>query len=204
MLGKNDCQYRAEKQLIRILDMFTALPYNQIDKYLKAKNPYADFNSKDAIRSLLRERIIYYSKDDKCYKIIQRAKKDFSSICAFAVYNEFSKSPEDKLSKAIYPFDYVFEDNGRLFQLIDYSKNGPYKLNFRRAMQGYDDVTYKIIPIIMLINTGLDVLKERDKDGNYYLLPKDDFYVAFVEYTPGENDIDTVTVRKKKFTGGSI
>lgn len=198
-------QYKAEKEAIRLINIMGALPIEQVHTFLKNKNTFKDFNPFEVMRQLERENIILFDYGDKCYKVAKGMQKDYAKVCAMAVYNEFAKSAEFRFSEAIYPFDYVFEDNNRLFQLINFSERGPYKLNFRRSMKDYSgEATYKIIPIIMLINMSMNALKERDSNGELYLLPKENFWVALVDYKDKGGQGCEVTVKKKLCKGGCL
>ena len=202
---ENDkCQYIAERQALRVLELFDAVPYFLLEEFLVNKNPEEDFDPQAVVNYLLRERMVCYNPKNKCYSLARNIKKDFSKVAALAVYNEFAKDRAEKVAKARYPFDYVFEDLNRIMVLIDYSKDGPYKLNFMNQMDLSCDEKYRLVPIIMLINSSIDVLKERNENGRLYLLPKEDFYVAEVLYKTREKGSDIIGISKQQYQGGTL
>lgn len=196
-------QYREDQQVMHALRLFSTIPYNLLEEFLRKKNNVPFFEPKECLKRMLVEKYIYYSAKDKCYRAIDRYPKQINKICSFATYLHFCRNDEEKIELARYPFDYIFEDNKKLFQLIDFAKDGVYKLRFRKEMEQQGEST-EVIPIIMLINSNLDVLKEMDQHGNYTLIPKQDYQVAFVSYAPGDGEADTVAVTSKRFRGGTF
>ena len=196
-------RYTEDRQVMHALKLFSTIPYNLMEEYLRKKNNSPGFEPKESLKRLINDKSIYYSSTDKCYRGIDRYPKQINKICALAAYMHFCKNAEEKIEFARYPFDYIFEDNKRLFQLIDYSEDGAYKLRFHRAMEVTGD-TDSVIPIIMLINSGLDSISDMNSDGNYTLIPREDYRVAFVTYKPGIDEPDYVSVVSKRYRGGSF
>lgn len=197
---------KAESLVLDCLQLFGTVPYDMMERYLKYRIPNPKFYPKITLTELVQDKVIYYDSKDKCYRCIQNYPKDIDRIASFAVFLAFSKSQEVKLAKSKYPFDFIFEENKIAYQIIDFSRAGLYKLNFRRQMDMglLNNDEYKIVPIIQLLNTGCDVLKEYDEKGRLFLLPEEDFYIAYVTYIPKVGDLDEITVEKVRYKGGTL
>ena len=110
---------------------------------------------------------------------------------------------EGKISLAVDPFDYVFEKGKKTFLLINYANSGAYKLKRLNDMTRQGE-KYTATPIIMLVNTPIEVLKEIDSRGAYSLLPKNEYIVANVDYKIRQNMPDYVRVRCAAYKGGTL
>ena len=205
MFVEDNIQFKAERYAVKMLRLFDTIPYNLMEQFLEKKNKHLpDYKAKETLKSLLSKRIVMYSPADKCYRLIGKIPKNIDKICAFAVYLHLSKTNEVKIHFADYPFYYIFQDNHRLFQLINYSDDGVYKLNFRKNMQNEKSEFYNVIPVIMMINSTASPFKDVDSSGNLSLIPREDYYIANVTFVPTSNDLDKIEVSIKKYKGGTL
>lgn len=194
----------AQRHVVKALRLFEAIPYNLLEKFIETKEPNMSDKPKYLLYEMIGDKIINYSTNDKCYRVIQNIPKSIDKICAFAVYLHFARSPEVKVYYADYPFDYIFEDNQRLFQLINYSDEGLYKINFRRNMRIDKEVEpYSLIPVIMQVNGKGNPFNNREFAGDKSYIPKEDYYIANVSYRNNPNGLDDIRVTSVKYKGGT-
>ena len=204
--NKELCQYEAERAVVDILELFDAVPAPLIIELLKIKDRIKKCNPEETIKYLTHEKIIHFSRQDMCYRIFPNARKDVYKVSALAVYiylSKFLRTLEDKIEMAADPFDYVFEKKGKTFLLINYASNGAYKLKKLNNMTTSGE-KYSVTPIIMLVNTPIEVLKEIDSRGAYSLLPKNDYIVANVDYKIMQGKPDWASVRCTAYMGGTL
>ena len=204
MYYETDIEYKAERNAIKILRLFDTIPYTLMEQFLVQKNPHHEYKEKETLGTLLSKRLVSYSPTDKCYRLIKQLPKNSDKICALAAYLHFARSSEVKIHYADYPYDYVFEDNRKLYLLINYSTDGIYKLNFRRNMRKEEKDDYPVIPIIMTINSNANPFANVESTGNMSIIPPEDYYIVNVSYTPGQNMPDNVSVTAKKYKGGTL
>ncbi len=204
--NKELCQYEAERQVVEILELFDAVPARLITKFLMSKDSIKKCEPDERLKYLTHEKIIHYGLKDRCYRIFPNAKKDAYKISAFSVYlylSRMTRSQDVKISEAVDPFDYVFEMKKKTFLLINYASNGAYKLKRLNNMSAEGE-KYAVTPVIMLVNTPIEVLKEIDNKGAYSLLPTSDYLVANVDYSIKEGMADQALVRCTAYMGGTL
>lgn len=180
---------RGAMEVIELLQFFGGLPLEQVRRYLKkyVKAPFPD----SSVKVLTDSKTIYYDKEDEYIYLYKGTAKNPRSTCAFEVYLQMCKDNSFRFSHAKYPFDYIFEVDNKLYQIIDFSSEGIYKLNFRKHQAQTSDANYDIIPIIMLINTPKSELLIRNNLGEPYLLPEGEYIIAHIRY---DNIVKKITM----------
>ena len=204
--NKELCQYDAEREVVDILELFDAVPASIISEFLQLKHRIEKCEPEETIKYLTHEKIIHFSRKDMCYRIFPNARKDVYKVSALSVclyLSYMTRRIEGKISLAIDPFDYVFEKGKKTFLLINYANSGAYKLKRLNDMTRQGE-KYTATPIIMLVNSPIEVLKEIDSRGAYSLLPKNNYIVANVDYKIRQNMPDYVRVRCAAYKGGTL
>jgi hypothetical protein len=199
---KKDVKYplKSQRAIVKLLKTFGTIPLELIEKYVVSI--CEDYYAKRALLALTESNVIYYDKQDMYYKLYRGMEKDPAAACAFRVYLKLGKSGDHRVAKAAYPFDYIFEEKDTLYQIINCSDRGIFKLNFRKQMEVETPDTYQVTPILMFVNESeRNVLGQTDYDGRYFLIPKEDYLIAHVTYIPGRPD--QFDIRIRKCTGGT-
>lgn len=139
------------KRLQDICRIFPSIAEDTLIKYshdfFSAKNP------EGTIRYMLHTNQIYRNEDG-FYALLPGASNDISAACAFAVYTQMCRDGSFRVTKAKYPYDYLFEAEHKLYLLLDYKKEGPYKLNF--LLNSYEEKApdeLTPMPVILLVNS---------------------------------------------------
>ena len=200
---KKDVKYpmSSHKAIVKLMKTFGTIPLELIEKYVVSI--CEDYYAKRALLALTESNVIYYDRSDMYYKLYRGMEKDIFAACAFRVYLKFGKSGDHRIARASYPFDYVFEEKDRLYQIINCSDRGIFKLNFRKQMEKETADTYQVIPILMFVNESEDtVLKQMDYEGRYFLIPREEYIVAHITYIPGKPD--KFDIRCESYKGGCL
>lgn len=137
-----------------ICRVFPSIAEDTLMKY--AKEFLSTRNPEGTIRYMLHSKQIYKNADG-FYGLLPEMQTDINAACAYAVYFEMNKDDTFRAARAKYPYDYIFEIDHKLYLLLDYKKEGLYKLNFlNHSYQEKMPDELAPMPLIMLINGSPD------------------------------------------------
>ncbi len=193
-------EYLAGQDVIEALKIFDALPAPLVRKYLELNDEPE--KAAGALKYLTHERLVNYHRAGNYVNCVFGFETDIHKSAAFSVYLNLARSQKGNISKARYPFDYTFEIGNRIFPLIDYDENGPRKLNFMRWMRMPSSEEYIVIPVIMIVNSPVEILSEKNAEGDLYLIPKEKFLIASVDFTSGDDDSEYLDVCCAEYASG--
>ena len=193
-------EYMAAQRVIRALEIFDALPLSLLRKYLEQNDDPEKASA--TLKYLIRERLVNYERAGKYVSNVCGYEIDIRKIAAFSVYLNLARYEKGRISKARYPFDYTFEIGNRIFPLIDYDENGPRKLNYMRWMRMPRSEEYMVIPVIMIVNDEIEILREKNADGELYLIPKEKFLVASAHFTSDDLGFEYLNISCSEYSAG--
>ena len=185
---------------LKALDVFNALPIPLVRKCLEINAEPSDASA--AIKYLIHERLVNYDKATNSINKVYGFEPDIRKSAALGVYLTLAADERGNVLRARYPFDYAFEIGIRIYPLIDYDKDGPQKLNFLRWIKMPHSDEYIVTPVIMIVNDEIDMLRETNKDGELYLIPKEKFIIASVDLTSDEVDQEYLKASCMEYSAG--
>lgn len=147
------------KRLQDICRIFSSIAEDTLVKY--SHNFFSAKNPEGTIRYMLHTKQIYKNADG-FYALLPETTTDIAGASAFAIYMQMNRDGSFRVSKAKYPYDYLFEIRHKLYLVINYKKEGPYKLNFllnSYREQAPDDLSP--MPLIILVNANADHIDSR-------------------------------------------
>lgn len=164
--------YNPEQSVTDVLQFFPSVQRDMLCLYLK-KN----LKVKDPEKVIDRLSHIGRIVEDKngFFALNSSIEPSVLTTCEFAVFQRMSKTEELRLSKARYPYDYVFDAGHKIYLLLAFAREGIYKLSFEKnSDKPKTDPAAMPTPVIMLIN---DTVSSLDTG----ILP-DHCLVAMVSY----------------------
>lgn len=194
--------YPAEgtKYIQNLLQTFGALPAVYVMRWLERHQPDAGRTDRIELRELSRTSKIYYDpKTDYCYQVYG-LNYDLNDTICFAAILALLDTGEFHVGKANYPFDYIAEHNEKLYQIINFTENGPYKLRFRRNLAA--EIKADTIPLI-IVNDNQKDFTMIDYNGNMEFVPDQDYVIARFKYTP-EDKMNPVNIQLFEHEGGKF
>lgn len=181
-------QYDIFKQ---ILQTFGSMPKNVLSHYAAAWLDIPESKADGIINIQAQHRQFYYDKNDEWCYLFQGHPQNYAGPFVLDIIDRLGGGSPLRIAKAVYPFDYIFEAENNLYQVIDCFNEGIYKLNFRKHMKDtYEQKEHPIIPILMMRNKSIHEISRE-------LYPEGEFYFATAEF-----DIHDMTKVKTTFTKG--
>lgn len=196
-------QYPACDKALDMLRLFGPLYREQLAKFMRKEG------LEDAIEILermAREKLISFALDGKdlYYSLYKDQQMDFSNAAAFELcVNLIKEDEESKIAKAKYPFDYLVQVDGTLYQVINTNKEGQFKLNFRKEMEKSNNLGHTV-PVLMTLNQDeIDFMLSTEK-GLINLEPEDDYILGSVRFFPENNGKKKFSVKKLSKEGEAL
>ena len=169
-----------KKFVISTLREYGAVPANLLLSWAK-RNGYVQADE-SALVFLSKEGSICYNRKSGIVTLYFGMPEDVRKSASLYAMMHFMNVDETHISPARYPFDFIFEHQERLFQLIDCSDRGRFKLRFRSKMSG--DALKGTVPMLLLVNQDYSVIEEYE--GGERILPEEDYVIAKVRINPKE------------------
>jgi len=188
--------------ILSLLRIFEALPFPILKFYYQ--KAYGRKITREALRFYSSESYLFFDeKADICYQY-RGSRFDLKSAYCLLVISRIIDAGEKNVSKAKYPFSYFFEHEGKLYKLIDYADSGENKLYVQKQIYESENELTNHIPVIVFLNQEYDPLFKRNMNGEYMLVPQNDYATAVVTYHSENTFEHAFNVMMLMHKGGKI